>query len=273
MFELLTHEAVSHYLYDDEWTVNEVFQDIPNLRNPKYSGALTELIRLCLMPDPWDRPSIEELELKIGARSQSILDAYAANPSLQQKDRLYYRGSEINEMPAADWHYWRPMVKNVPNPSDSTASQEPKNPSADRIVYPPFPTSELNNLGKFGDKLAGGGNWRHEKGHKVSKGRVGDRVGKPVIISASSTPRGNDDENPIMISDSAVKDRNDEKAKRDRRHHTNVLDGKEGDRSDEGNVTSVSRTGEHSVGSEGSSDDSDDSEVKRRMAIKKLPGT
>ena len=83
MFELLTHEAVAFYLNDDEWTVNEVFKDIPNLCNPKYSDALTELIRLCLMPDPWDRPSIEELELKIGARSQSILDAYAANPSLQ----------------------------------------------------------------------------------------------------------------------------------------------------------------------------------------------
>ena len=268
MFELLTHEAVTHYLYDDEWTVNEVFQDIPNLRNPKYSGALTELIRLCLMPDPWDRPSIEELELRIGARSQSILSAYAANPSLQQKDRLYYRGSEINKMPPGDWHYWRPIVKDVPNPSDSTASQEPKNPSADRIVYPPFPTSELSKLGeKSGEKLAGGGNGTHEKGHKVSNGRTGDRVGKPLIISASSTPRGNDNKNPIIISDNSVKDRKDEKAKRDRRHHTN---GKEADRSDEGNGSGVSGSGKQNLGSEGSSNKSD---TKGRRAIKKLPGT
>ena len=271
MFELLTHEAVTHYLYDDQWTVNEVFQDIPNLRNPRYSGALTELIRLCLMPDPWDRPSIEELELKIGARSQSILNAYAANPSLQQKDCLYYRGSEINLMPPGDWHYWRPIVKDVPNPSDSTASQEPKNPSADRIVYPRFPTSELSEPGgKFGEKLAGGGNGSHENGHKVSNGRVGDRVGKPVIISASSTPGGNDNRNPIIISDTAVEDRKDGKAKRDRRHHTN---GKEVARSDEGNGSSVSRSGEQNVGVEGSSDESDTSKTKRRRAIKKLPDT
>ena len=273
MFELLTHEAVAFYLNDDEWTVNEVFKDIPNLRNPKYSDALTELIRLCLMPDPWDRPSIEELELKIGARSQSILDAYAANPSLQQKDRLYYRGSEINQMPPGNWHYWRPVVKDVP---DSTDSQEPKNPFTDSIVYPPFPASELGNLEeKRAEGPAGGGNGSHDKGHKVPKGRVGDRVGKPVVISdeLSSTPHGNNNKNPIMISDGVEEDSIDERAKRDRRHRVNELGGEEDDRSD-GNIGSnVSRTGEHSVGSEESSDDSDDSEVKRRMAIKKLPGT
>ena len=276
MFELLTHEAVACYLDDDEWTVNEVFKDIPNLRNPKYSGALTELIRLCLMPDPWDRPSIEELELKIGARSRSILDAYAANPSLQRKDRLYYRGSEINQMPPGNWNYWRPVVKDVPRPSESTGLQEPKNPFTKSIVYPPFPSSELSNLEeKRAEEPPSGDNGSHDKGHKAPKGRAGDRVGKPVVIpdKLSSTPRGNNNENPIVISDSIWVDSMDERAKRDRRHQITELGGKEDDRSDGSSGSNVSRTGEHSVDSEESSDDSDDSEVKRRRATKKLPGT
>ena len=234
MFELLTHEAVAYYLNDEEWTVNEVFKDIPNVRNPKYSGALTELIRLCLMPDPWDRPSIEELELKIGARWQSISDAYATNPSLQRKDRLYFRGSEINQMPPGNWNYWRPVMKDVPNPSDSPGRLgEVQNPFTDRIVYPRFPTSELSNLEeKLAEEPARSGNGSHDKGHLVSKGRKGDRVGKPVVISdeVSSAPRGNNSKNPIIISDSV----------------------------EEGGMDS---------------DDSGDSEVRRRMAIKKLPGT
>ena len=271
MFELLTHEAVAYYLNDDEWTVNEVFKDIPNLRNPKYSGALTELIRLCLMPDPWDRPSIEELELKIGARSRSISDAFAANPSLQEKDRLYYRGSEINQMPPGNWHYWNPVVNDVPHPSDPTDSQEPKNPFTDSIVYPPFPSSELSDFEEnCAEKPAGGGNGSHEKGHKVPKSRIGDRVGRPVVISDSSTPRGNNNKNPIILSDSAENDSMDKRAKRDRRHQMHELGRKEGDRSDGRDGNNVIRTGEHSVGSEASSDDS---ETERRMAIKKLPGT
>ena len=274
MFELLTHEGVAYYLNDDKWTINEVFKDIPNLRNPKYSGALTELIRLCLMPNPWDRPSIEELELRIGTRSRSILDAYAANPSLQQKDRLYYRGSEINQMPPGNWHYWNPVVKDVPHPSDPTDSQEPKNPFTDDIVYPPFPSTELSSFEeKYAEYLAGIGNGSHENGHKVPTARTGDGIGKPVVISDSSTPRGNDKKNPIMISSSHEENSIDKRAKRDRRHQNKELGGKEGDGSDGRNLSNVSRTGQHSVGSEESSDNSDDSETRRRMAIKKLPGS
>ena len=274
MFELLTHEAVAYYLDDDEWTIKQAFKDIPNLRNPKYSGALTELIRLCLMPDPWDRPSIEELELKIGARSRSILDAYAANPSLQRKDRLYYRGSEINQMPPGNWNYWRPVMKDVPNPSDSVGSQELKNPFTDVIVYPRFPTSELSYLKEYGtERPAGGGNGGHKKVHKVPKGRIGDRGAKPVVVSDASTPRGNNNKNPIVISDTAEEGSMDKRHKRDRRHRVNELGGKEGDQSNGSSGNKVNRTGKRSVGSEERSDDSDDSETRRRMAIKKLPGT
>ena len=166
MFELLTHEAVAYYLSDDEWAENEVFRDIPNVRNPRYSAHLTELIRLCLMPVPWDRPRIEELELKIGARCRGIFDAYAANPGLQLKERLYYRGSEINRMPRADWNYWRPVVKDVPGPTDSQYLQEVRNPFTDSIVYPPFPTSETSNV-------------KEERAEE----RTGNNNRNPIIIS------------------------------------------------------------------------------------------
>ena len=143
MFEILTHEAVDLYLCDEQWAVNGVLKDIPNFRKPKYSSALTELIELCLLPDPRDRPSIEELEIKIGGRCQSILDEYAVNPSLQRKERLYYRGSEINEMPGGDWNFWQPLLDgDVPRPSDPPDPNEPKNPSTRGIVYPRYPSSE-----------------------------------------------------------------------------------------------------------------------------------
>ena len=162
-------------------------------------------------------------------------------------------------------------MTDVPNPSDSIGSQELKNPFTDIIVYPRFPTSELSYLKEDdAEKLARGGNRSHGKSHKVLNGRIGDRGGKPVVNSDASTPRGNNNKNPIVISDTAEEGSMDKRDKRDRRHRVNELGGEKGDRS---NGIKVSRTGEHSVGSEESSDDSDDSETRRRMAIKKLPGT
>lgn len=222
MFELLTHEAVDYYLRNEKWAINEVFQDIPNVRTPKYSGALTELIKLCLMPDSWDRPSIEELEIKIGTRCQSITDAYAANPSLQQKDRLYYKGSEINQMPPGDWHYWNPVVGDVPHPSDLPDLQEMINPFTATIDYPEFPSSELSESEEKGGRE---GEIRGEDSHeprlgennveddRAQEGQKGGSVGRPITIS--------DDPSSSSLDES----------------------------------------------------DTSNSETRRRMAIKKLPGT
>ena len=253
MFELLTNEAVAHYLYNDRWTVNGVFTDIPNARNPKYSGVLTELIRLCLMPEPWDRPSIEELELKIGARCRSITHEYAANPSLQQKDRLYYKGSEINQMPPGNLHYWNPVMSVMPHPSDPPDPNEIKNPFTDSIVYPPFPSSDqLSSEESRGEGQNGKGDDSHDEKddkNKIPRGQRGRSAGTPIVISDNppSSPRGHDVRNPIIISDSG-----------DRKGGSPA---EENDRS------------EHSRSSEEGSDNSGDSEVRRRMAIKKLPGT
>ena len=184
MFELLTHEGVASYLIEDDWARNEVFHNIPNERNPKYSSALTELIRLCLMPDPRARPNIEELELKIGARCQTILDAYTANPNLREHDRLYYKGSEINQMPTGNWNFWHPIMEIVQRPSEPPDSNEPNNPFTSPIVYPRFPTSKTDGLAEGPEEAQGGGD---EDGNKddgippgpreddeISKGDAGD---------------------------------------------------------------------------------------------------
>lgn len=217
MFELLTHEAVHYYRSNKEWAINEVFQDIPNARTPKYSGALTELIRLCLMPDSWDRPSHEELALKIGAKCQSITDAYAANPSLQQKDRLYYKGSEIKQMPPGDWYYWVPVVGDVPHPSDPPDLEEIINPFTATIDYPEFPSSELSDSEeeerREGERR---GEDRHEprfgendvEDDRAPKGQRGDSVGRPIIISddpSSSSPGESDSSNSETRRRMAIK--------------------------------------------------------------------
>ena len=279
MFELLTHEAVINYLSDDEWTVNEAFIDIPNVRNPKYSDALTELIRLCLEPEPWDRPSIEELELKIETRCQSIANEYAANPSLHQQDRLYYRGSEINQMPPGNWNYWNPLMEYVPRPSEPPdREKDPKNPFTNTIIYPPFPTSELDGPEAEGEEVQDdndaekcdkdGDDGVEAESDEVPKGLNVNGAGNLDATSAdpSRGPRGNDAKNPLVISDS------DE----------NPSHGPKGNDAKNPLVISGSDESSESHGSEekrssgaGSDDsvDSDDSDVRRRMAIKTLPGT
>lgn len=273
MFELLTHEGVVNYLNDNEWTVNEAFIDIPNARNPGYSGALTELIRLCLEPEPWDRPSIKELELKIDTKCQSIVNEYAANPSLQEQHRLYYKGSEINQMPPGNWHYWYPGMEYVPRPSKAPdRKRDPKNPFTSTIRYPDFPTSDLDGpegeekgVQESTDDESDNENSDDDsedqdddkpKGPKVggareldaanpSRVRGGNDVNHPLVISSGD--RRNDADHPLIINDSSKSDGSD---------------GSEDQRSSE-------------VGSDDSvdSNDSDDSDARRRRAIKKVPGT
>lgn len=234
MFELLTHEAVAYYLTEDDWARNEVFHDIPNLRNPKYSGALTELIRLCLMPDPWDRPSIEELELKIGAKCQSILDEYAANPSLRERDHLYYKGSEIKEMPPGNWNYWHPIMEIVQRPSEPPDSNEPKNPFTSTIVYPPFPTSTTDGLVDGPEEAQDGGDNDENKDDE-------NNANNPLVISGSEEGDGVDESGEVNEGDA----------------------GDGGDEADKGDESNGSEDRESS----------DDSDARRRRAIKKPPGT
>lgn len=251
MFELLTHEAVVCYLTGDEWARNEVFHTIPNLRNPKYSHALVELIRLCLMPDPWDRPSIEELEMKIGASCQSILDEYAANPTLRQQDRLYYKGSEINQMPPGNKNYWHPVLEDVQRPSESPDSNEPKNPFTSTIIYPHFPTSETDGPEEEGEVAQDGDDDDDQMPRGPKDGGAGN-----VLVVSEARPKSNNAENPILLSDSVEDHGVDEEGEGDE-----VNEGDEGDESN------------GSAGRESSGERSDDSDARRRMAIKKPPGT
>ena len=290
MFELLTHEAVVNYLNDDEWTVNESFVDIPNARNPQYSGALTELIRLCLEPEPWDRPSIKELKLKIETKCQSIVNEYAANPSLQERDRLYYKGSEINQMPPGNWNYWDPGIEYVPRPSETPDRRaNPKNPFISTIIYPNFPTSELDGPEEEGEGLQYSTGDESDdndsdddsedqdddkpEGPQVDRARElvaanplriprGNDVDHPLVISSGII--GNDIDHPLFVSSGVISERGN-----DADHPLSLSSGV----SDESHGSEDQRSSE--VGSDESvdSDDSDDSDTRRRRAIKKLPGT
>ena len=203
MFELLTHEAVVTYLVDDEWTVDEAFIDIPNVRNPRYSGALTELIRLCLEPEPWDRPSIEELELKIETKCQSILNEYAANPDIQERDRLYYKGSEINEMPPGNWNYWYPYLEYVPRPSEAPdPRRDPVNPFTARIKYPYFPTSELDGPEEDGtsDDDTDSDDDDEDQDDETPGGPKVNGARAPVVAGPSSSHGGKDIDHPLVLS-------------------------------------------------------------------------
>ena len=202
MFELLTHEAVVNYLEDDRWTDNEAFKHIPNAGNPEYSGALTELIKLCLNPEPWDRPTIEELEIKIKTMCQSIVDEYAADPSLKEQDRLYYRGSEINQMPPGNGNYWSPLMEYVPRPSETPdRTRDPKNPFTDTIVYPPFATSEVEDLEDEEEEEHDGSDDDGDEGqddgsNNTSSGPNGNDAGHPVVVSSTR----NDADHPLLVS-------------------------------------------------------------------------
>ena len=261
MFGLLTHEAVAYYLSDDDWTVNEVLVDIPNFRNPEYSDALIDLIRLCLMPEPWDRPCIEELRLKIEARCQSIRDEYAASPSRLERDRLYYKGSEINHMPPENWNSWRSIMEQVPRPSDPPGPNEPRNPFTDAIVYPRFPATERDGPEEEEAEVVDGDDDENDDGDQdedTPESPQGSSVKEPNVIS-HDPPRGfegNNAENPIILSDSDEEVEVDENGDGDGSNGSNYSEGKKS-----------------SEGGSDNSDDSDDSDVRRRMAIKKVPGT
>lgn len=269
MFELLTHQLVADYLTDDQWTVNEVFVDIPNFRKPKYSNALTELIKLCLMPEPWDRPSLEELELKIGARCRTITEEYAANPKLQENDRLYYKGSEINQMPPGDRY---PGMDYAPKPSELADLNEVKNPFTDPIIYPHYPSSKKDAP----DEEAGEAedlddNVNDNKDDQSSEGPRNDGNRKLILISddPSSSSIGNRAGDPVIISDSDEEDEEGSSQKNEVNEGSDTDYREEVDRANQ-NDSDGNRDRQSP---EGGSDESDNSDVRRRTAMKKVPGT
>ena len=251
MFELLTHEAVDLYSAEEEWTVNGAFIEIPNARKPRYSSALTELIKLCLVPEPRDRPSVKELELKIGARCQSIVKKYDSDPSLRKRERLYYKGSEINQMPPGNLNYWHPVLGHVPHPSSPPGSQEIMNPFTNALSYPPFPSSELDDSEEEVKAVESGDHTVHEndgRGGKNRRASNGPRVaglGKlaKTFEDPVNTIRRDSDGGPTI----------------------NYIN--------QNSVSNQSSRCEQSSSSETGSNQSDDSAVRRRVAMKKLPDT
>ena len=183
MFELWLHEPVAHYLVD------MVLKDVPDAHNPRYSSTLTDLIKLCLMKELGERPSLEELELKIGTKCQSISTEFAANPSLIEHERLYHKGSEINQMPPGEGNgnYWRPIMEVLTNPSAYSGPDFVKNPFTARIIYPPRPGSEKDGPeGAEGEAQKRNDDVESHKGlgnHGARKLETGAGADRPIVLS------------------------------------------------------------------------------------------
>ncbi|KAM0798993.1 kinase-like domain-containing protein [Usnea florida] len=206
MFELWIHEPVTHFLVD------MVLKDVPDTHNPRYSSTLTDLIKLCLMKEPEERPRLEELELKIGTKFQSISTEYVANPSLIEHERLYYKGSEINQMPPGEGNgnYWRPVLEVLTNPSAYSGPDYIKNPFTARIIYPPRPGSE-NDGPEVAEREAQKRNDDVEsnKGlgnHDARKLKTGAGADNPIVLPSQDADggvereRGAEAGNPIVLS-------------------------------------------------------------------------
>ena len=218
MFELWLHEPVAHYLVDMD------LKDVPNAHNPRYSSTLTDLIKLCLMKEPRERPRLEELELKIGTKCHTISTEYAANPSLIEHERLYYKGSEINQMPPGEGNgnYWRPIMEALTNPSAYSGPDFVKNPFTERIIYPPRPGGENDGPEvPEGEAQKRDDDVESNKGlgeHGARKLNTGAGADKPVVLSDEDeedgvgSERGAGANNPIVLSDGEE----DDEVKRER---------------------------------------------------------
>ena len=212
MFDLWLHEPVAHYLVD------MVLKNVPDAHNPRYSSTLTDLIKLCLMKEPGERPRLEELELKIGTKCQSISTEYVANPSLIEHERLYYKGSEINQMPPGEGNgnYWRPNMEALTNPSAYSGPDFVGNPFTARIIYPPRPGIENDGPEVAKDEAQKRNNdVESNKGlgnHGVRKLKTGAGAEHPIILSDEDVEdeverqRGAGADNPIVLSDEDEED-------------------------------------------------------------------
>lgn len=87
---------------------------IRTARTPEYSSELRQLIRMCLRPDPMNRPEFGQIDADVQRRVADIASASQRlrgknQSAVHQDERLYYRGNEINTMQIGDWaptHYY-----------------------------------------------------------------------------------------------------------------------------------------------------------------------
>lgn len=177
-------------------------------------------------------------------------------------------------MPPGDWNYWNPVKEYVPTPSEHpNHTREPKNPFTDTIIYPPFPTSELDGPEREGGEVQDGDDEDEDEdedggdGDENNEDLRGPKNGanRKLIVKSDdppSGPSGRSVGNPIVVSDSDEENELDERSEDGWDNEVIGTDESDGSNGNEARTSS-----------EGDSDESEDSDVRRRMAIKKLPGT
>ena len=111
MYELLTLHRVNTALFVTEVDPDggvEGLKEIHTSKNPEYSDLLRTLIMECLRPNPKERPTVEEVQIRIDIARRHMADVgftrRGNDKTIPHPDeRLYYRGKEIEPMQPGDW--------------------------------------------------------------------------------------------------------------------------------------------------------------------------
>ncbi|KAK0509162.1 hypothetical protein JMJ35_008533 [Cladonia borealis] len=113
MFELVTLERADHW-FDETGGLGALSSQVMlNANNSAYSDQLIELIVGCMNAEPADRIEVEELHAQIKRHRDLIAKDYGSREP-RNNDRLYYKGNEINDMPAGDFI---PLVGKIERPN------------------------------------------------------------------------------------------------------------------------------------------------------------
>lgn len=114
MYDLLTLHHVRKALYRGEIDEEgEGLGEIRTSKEPEYTDTLRHLVRLCLRPNPQNRPDIRQLQRVISASRSAFKEEGSklrgedqSNPD--ESERLYYLDKEIEAMKAGVWEPTNP---------------------------------------------------------------------------------------------------------------------------------------------------------------------
>ena len=112
MFELVTLERADHW-FDENRGLGALGSQVMHKANDSaYSDQLIELIVDCMNAEPVDRIEIKDLYSQIKRHRDHIAKEYGCRDP-KKNDRLYYKGSEINDMSPGEFV---PLMEKIERP-------------------------------------------------------------------------------------------------------------------------------------------------------------
>lgn len=133
MLELLTLYKIADYLCDPKYSRNGEPINIETNKDPEYSEDIRELIQECVRVSYRHRPNLDVLQTRINAHLAQIQNAYEqaddeGKAKFRSDSRLYYVGSQINDMETGNW---------APDDPKKKPKRE-RWPEGPPIIYPKF---------------------------------------------------------------------------------------------------------------------------------------